>query len=195
MDLQSAFTELQERIMHLEQVFGDLLWAVVQGQPTAGSGHVLIDQYEAITNDAMARVIAAKAAVEGGRVAIADRFDVAETRRALAACHAQIRDLTHAFYGDLVAFDRVDALNKLARARGGEWAVWVQGVHDALGRCPQALYEVDQAIAAGWQDLIERMSLIAISATIWNGATEARHRVKPGGDVQRHLVMDISKKT
>ena len=181
MDLQTAFTDLQERIKRLEQVFGDLLWAVVQGQPTAGSGHALIDQYEAITHDAIARVIEAKAAVEAGRLAVTDRLDVAETRRALTACHAQIRDLTHAFYGDLVAFDRVDALHKLARARGGEWAIWVQGVQDALDRCPQALYEVDQAIVAGWQDLIERMSLLAVSATAWSGAVEARHAAKPVG--------------
>jgi len=119
--------------------------------------------------------------VDGGRAAMANRTDIAETRRALAACHAHIRDLTHAFYGDLVAFDRVDALNKLARARGGEWAIWVQGVQDALCRCPQALYEGDQAIVAAWQGLVERMSLLAVSAKGWNSAAERQPAAKLGG--------------
>jgi hypothetical protein len=156
MTLHGALTILDARIAPLAQAFDNVLWAAVQGQPTGGYGHVLVDQYDALANDAMVLVGAAQGAATEAIKGATGPFDAESVGNALARCHDRIHHLTHLFYTDLLATERIDALTKLARARRGEWATWVQGIKDALGPCPQLLFETGLAIIACWQDFAER---------------------------------------
>jgi hypothetical protein len=150
MTLHGALTTLDARIGALAQAFDNVLWAAVQGQPTGGYGHVLVDQYDALANDAIMLVGAAQGAVVDAMKGTTGPFDAESVGLSLARCHDRVHHLTHLFYTDLLATERIDALTKLARARRGEWATWVQGLKDALGPCPEL------AIIACWQDFVER---------------------------------------
>jgi len=155
MTLAAAFTTLYEKLEQLEQAFENLLWAVVQGQPAGEEGHALVDHYEAASSDVVGWLHEAKVAVAVGCRASPGQLDLAYIRQALTTCQERYNQLSGCFHGDIGAFDWIDALNNLARERGGGWLQWVQGVRDALNRCPQPLYEVSQALFACWLELTE----------------------------------------
>lgn len=161
MSLEASLIILDEELKQLEQSLDNLLWAVIQGQPQTGEGHALLDHYEAATSDLMSSVRAAKSAIEESRKTLPHRLDL--TRQALTTGQTQVNQLLALFYHDLASFEQIDALRRLARARGGEWAKWVQGVRDALDRCPQPLHKVGQTLLNCWQDLVEQTSRLSVS--------------------------------
>jgi hypothetical protein len=162
MTLEAAFIELHAQLALLERTFDNVLWAVVQGQP-AGSSHVLIDYYDAATTDIVGLLNEAKDAAAAGCGATNDQLHLAAARRALATCQDRFNQVWIRYYSELVSFERKDALHNLKR-KGRAWATWVQGVDDALGQCPAPTYDVSQALLRCWQGLVERASLLSISA-------------------------------
>jgi hypothetical protein len=158
MTLEASFTALGETFGHLERALDNLMWAVVQGQPEAGEGHALVDQYDAATTDFIGLVREARAAAEEGRKATGGPLDLTGARQALATCQDRFNVLSSRLYDDVVSFERIDALNNLAQERGGDWARWVEGVKDALSQYPQPLFDVGQALFLCWQELSERVS-------------------------------------
>jgi hypothetical protein len=162
MTLDAAFIKLHAQLAQLELTFDNLLWAVVQGQP-AGWSHVVIDHYDAATNDILGLLNEAKDAAAAGCGATNDQLHLAAARRALATCQDRFNQVWIRYYSELVSFERKDALHNLKR-KGRTWATWVQGVNDALGQCPPPIYDVSQTLLRCWQDLVERASMLSISA-------------------------------
>jgi hypothetical protein len=158
MTLEAAFRKLNEKLDCLERSLENVLWAVVQGQPEAEQGHTLVDYYDAATTDFIGLVREARAAAEEGRKATRGPLDLTGARQALATCQDRFSKLSSRLYDDVVSFERIDALNNLARERGGDWARWVEGVKDALSQYPQPLFDVGQALFPCWQELSERVS-------------------------------------
>jgi hypothetical protein len=186
MTLEASFAELSETFGHLERALDNLVWAVVQGQPETGEGHALVDQYDAATNDLLGLVREAQEAGKEGRQAVRAPLDLARTRQALAACHDRFNQLSVHFYDDLVSFDWIDALNNLARERGREWDGWVQGVKDALNRCPQPLHDVSEALFACWQDLTESASLLPVTVRAVPTDSQTDHAQKNASGEPQH---------
>jgi len=154
--LEASWVDLSKKFASLEETLGNLHWAVVEGQPKREPGHTLVDHYEAATNDSIDLVREAKEAV-AHRVPVASS-QLPGARQALITCQGRFNQLLPYCYNDLVSFDRINDLHKLAHERGGEWAEWVQGVEDALGPCLEALYEVSQSLLRCWQDLAESIN-------------------------------------
>jgi hypothetical protein len=180
MTLAASFTGLYCKLGHFEQSLENLLWAVVQGQPETGEGHVLLDRYEMMTSDLIGLVREAREAAEDGREGTQTRLDLARTRQALVACQGRLNQVSGRFYSELVSFEWIDALNNLARERGSQWAKWVQGVRDALNLCPQPLYDVGQALFSCWQDLTEQAHLLAVPGCTGGPGQDARVlRIEP----------------
>jgi hypothetical protein len=185
MALEAAFTKLGKKFRHFEQALDDLLWAVVQAQPETEEGHALVDKYDAATNDLLGLVREAQEAEEEGRKATRGPLDLAQARQVLAICQERFNTLLSRFYGDLVSFDWIDALNHLAHERGREWATWVQGVKGALNRCPQPLHDISPALLVCWQDLTESASLQPVSAQATRTESQRHHAPqKASGDPQ-----------
>jgi hypothetical protein len=158
MTLEASFAVLGETFGHLERALDNLMWAVVEGQPEAGEGHALVDQYDAATTDFIGLVREARVAAEAGRKATRGPLDLTGARQALATCQDRFNVLSSRLYHDVISFERIDALNNLAQERGGDWARWVEGVKDALSQYPQPLFDVGQALFPCWQELSERVS-------------------------------------
>jgi hypothetical protein len=186
MTLEASFAALGETFGHLKRALDNLVWAVVQGQPQTGEGHALVDQYDAATNDLLGLVREAQEAERGGRQAVHGPLDLARTRQALTVCHERFNQLSIHFYDDLVAYDWIDALNILARERGREWDGWVQGVKDALNRCPQPLHDVSEALFACWQDLTESAILLPVAARAVPTASKTDHAQENASGEPQH---------
>lgn len=183
MTLEAAFLELEERLDQLERTLENVLWAVVQGQPEAEQGHTLVDYYDAATTDFIGLVRDAKAAADEGRKVTKGQLDLAGARQALTTCQERFSRLSGRLYDDVVSFERIEALNNLAREKGGEWARWVEGVKDALSQYPQPLFEVGQALFPCWQELSERAILASVSTqATGTGAQIFITREKAGHD-------------
>lgn len=155
MTLEASFAELGLKLNRLERTCDDLLWAVVQAQPTWEIGHALVDRYDAATHDVAGLAKEMRQAVQGVDV-VTYRLDLEGARQALTLCQGQFNEISNRFYSEHVSFEWLDDLRNLTRMRGGEWAIWVQGVQDALSQCPPTLYDVNQTLFCCWQDLVER---------------------------------------
>ncbi len=162
MTLEAAFTELHMCIEQLEQTLDTLLWAVVQAQPEAEQGHVLVDRYDAATHDLLGLTADMRLALRF-QAKSAGPLRVESARAGLTFCQDHFNRLSGRCYGELVSFEWIDALHTLARTRGGEWAIWVQGVTDALNQCPQPLYDVNQALFCCWCHLVDRASHLGVT--------------------------------
>jgi hypothetical protein len=163
MSLEAAFANLVEKFAGLEQACDNMVWAVVQGQPSANWSHALVDFYEASSNDLSSTVKEGRAAAAAGQAATSSQLDLQAARNALRRCHERHHQALLCFYDGPYAFERRSALHDLA-ARGPAWATWVSGVDDALARCPAPLYAVGDALFGCWQDLVDRASLLSVSA-------------------------------
>lgn len=155
MTLAASFSELETTLGHLESVFDNLLWAVVQAAPEADQGHALVDHYEAIAADLIGTVKEARIAVKEGRKRPRARKNLSLRREALVTCQTSYNAMTDRFYNGAIAFEWLEGLDSLASERGGEWAEWALGVHDALRQCPPALHEMGQALFRSWMLLVE----------------------------------------
>ena len=163
MSLEATFDALVAACDRLDQAGDNLLWAVVQAQPQARWEHPLVQHYEACTNDVVGRIKGARALAGGARAAAGDTFDLLGVRRNLWHCQEDYQRILTEFYGDSFAFERRTDLRTLG-AQGSEWTNWVHGVEDALVRCPAPLHAVGEALAHCWQDLVDRVSVLQVSA-------------------------------
>ncbi len=183
MTIEAAIGGLDGSLGALAEALDNLRWAAVQAQPAVGDGHALFDHYGAVADDLCALLAEARLPLAVARLPAA-RGDPAAVGRALLACQARCNRLAARFYGDAVAHEWREALDRLRR-RGGEWATWVEGVVDALDRCSPPLYEVGEAQVAAWRAIVEWSPPVAVSVTantIRIGARcEATDRVSDGG--------------
>jgi hypothetical protein len=101
--------------------------------------------------------------------------------RALDATHRHLAAVARAYWTGLCARERQSELRSLARRRGGEWAVWTEGVEDALARVPDRLRDVDDALRRAWLELVERAGIS--EQVTWKDEQHGHERV-PGP--QRH---------
>ncbi|MCG8346471.1 MAG: hypothetical protein MI924_01660 [Chloroflexales bacterium] len=162
MALEQALLALDECLAQFEQALDNLLWAVVEAQPTSMRGHALIDYYEGATIELIGLVKEARAAIAPvAALVVAERVG-----RALTNCQDVMQQIVARFYTELRDCERNEALNGLARQRGGEWARWVHGVQDALNGCPQPLYAMVQTLTPCWLALIDQVARLSVDVRI-----------------------------
>lgn len=158
MTLDGAFHELDTRLGELEQAFDNLLWAVVQGQGP-GWSHAVLDHYDAATHDAVGLLHEAR----GAASAADGQPDLVRLRATLVTIQERINRISVCLYSELISYERKTTLYSLKR-KGRPWTIWIEGVDDALGRCPQPLYDVGRALLQCWQELVDRANLLYVSA-------------------------------
>lgn len=158
MTLEGAFHELDTRLGVLEQAFDNVLWAVVQGQG-AGWSHAVLDHYDAAAHDALGLLHEARAAV----TAADGPPDLVRLRATLVRIQERVNQLSVCLYTELISYQRKTTLYSLKR-KGRAWTTWIEGVDDALGQCPQPLYDAGRALLQCWQELVDRANLLYVSA-------------------------------
>jgi hypothetical protein len=118
--LGASFANLEQAAARLDQVFGNLVWAVVQAQPASGRGSAAVDHWEAVAQDTAGLAHESCEAAREGRLAANGRFDLVLARRALVRCQERFDALWLRYCVDLVAFERHQALADVLR-QAGTW--------------------------------------------------------------------------
>lgn len=163
MTLAASFLELEQSAARLDQVFRDLVWAAVQGQPAPGAGPAIVDHWETASQDTADLARGTWVAAREGRLAVNGRFDPTLVRQALVGCQGRFNDLWLRYVVDLAAFERRLALAGVPR-RSSAWSPWAEGVVDALDQCPQALYDLSRMLGRCWEELVDRLAGFTVSA-------------------------------
>lgn len=179
MTIDGALAGLDGPLTGLSQAFDNLRWAAVQAQP-AGEGHALVDHYGAIADDLCALLTETRATLTAARQPAA-RGDPYTAGWALLICQICCNRATTRFYAEAVAHEWYEALGTLRR-RGGEWATWVEGLSDALDRCPAPLYEVGETLIVGWRAIVDWPPSAVVSVAAHNIQISDRHRREVPGD-------------
>jgi len=83
-------------------------------------------------------------------------------------CQRSFSALVRTLSTDLLAYAPMGELIGVSQERDTEWQVWTDGVINAIDRCQQPVYDVEQALLQCWQELLERVGMTAVSVTATN---------------------------
>jgi predicted secreted protein len=86
-------------------------------------------------------------------------------RHALSNCQENFLRAEQQFSNELVSYEKLKNLASLGADRGGEWKAWAGSMKDAIEQGRQPIEETSRALAACWQELVERSGTTSISVT------------------------------
>jgi hypothetical protein len=115
--------------------------------PVVARAEALLELGDALDEE-LALATAARRAVEDGP-------DLDGARRSLARCHRRQLDAARRLR-DLVAYEPVLEIVRVARERGGEWRPWARIVQAGLADCQGPFDRVDECVQRCWDSLAER---------------------------------------
>jgi hypothetical protein len=163
MALAPAFHELTARLDRLREALLALRVTVAEDRPLAGEA-LLVDQLDEAVEEAVGYLEEAVGAAGQGKKAVEAPVDLERARTALAACHAKVNLFGRRLCADLLGFERIAGLRRLARRRGGEWPPWALSVQRGAEACRQPLHEVHEALLDCWQEVAERSAAVSVHA-------------------------------
>ena len=153
MTLTDSFELLMMRLDALLATLRDLLqWAVTQAKPLAHD-HVLVSRYEDSVVELIADVEVARCSANAAQLELSNRKELAGACLALVDCQRQSNKVAKRFFHELVSFEALSNLERLAAEQREPWASWVQGVKDALERCRTPITDVGEATVCCWQEV------------------------------------------
>jgi hypothetical protein len=162
MTLAAAFSELCQQLVALQKLLIELHTTVVEDRPLCGDV-VIVEQLGSAIDDTRGLLEEALAAAKGGREALTGQSDLEAARRALTRCNDHFNQLLHRFSEDMFSYDRLTALNRAGRKRGGEWRAWEGVVANTLDRCQQNVCNISQALFLCWQEIADRADGTSVS--------------------------------
>jgi hypothetical protein len=155
MTLDRALQELYARLRTLDEHFANLHTTVVEDRPQEDDV-VLVDMFADTADELRGWLAEALDAAIEAEQATRSALDVDAVRRALATCQTNVDRLAERFAADLVAYERIAALVRVGRDRGGEWRAWANSTRQAIEECQKPLSSVQSATSQSWQELVER---------------------------------------
>ena len=167
MALEAAFRDLGVQFEKLHDALRGLRLTVVEDKPSEDEA-MLVEDFGDTVMDLLEGVNKASSAASDGNKAVGHPVDVDRARRALTACNERFNRAAYRFSSDLMSYERIAELGHLGRERGGEWPVWTFSVKEALDRCQQPLYDVNQALFRCWQEIAERVGMSSVSVQTTN---------------------------
>jgi hypothetical protein len=165
--LEKTFKELCEALRRLRDELQALRVTVVEDKPRAGEV-MLVDEFGNTTEEALGWIEEALVAATESRRAVIARFDQEGARRALVQSQEQFHQSALRLSADLLAYERIEELMRLGRARRGEWQAWCGGVKESLDRCQAHLFAIYQTLFTCWQELLERAAANSVSVQTTN---------------------------
>lgn len=159
MSKEAAFVSLEQQLHALLEALTGLHTTVVVDRPLAGQPApqdtpALVDILGAGAENLIGWTMEALVAVQESH-ALARRGDLRSLRDVLAACHERSMQVAQGFLVELTPYERIADLARVGRTRGGEWRVWALSVKQALDRCRQPLFDLQQAQFECWRELAD----------------------------------------
>ena len=162
MSLETTFAELCGCLRQLRDALAGLRLTVAEDKPLR-EDVALVDHRTDTIEDVLGHAEEALEAASRGQRAAQPPTKVDVAREGLSRCHVAFSAAAHKFRADLVSYERVAELVGLGRHRGGEWQAWAVTVREALRRCEQPLYDVNQSLINCWQEVVERAAGTSVS--------------------------------
>ena len=158
--LVTSLTDLRDAIAHLQ--------FAVDARSLRVDHHLADRLEDRVLPDMKGSIEAALTAAAEAQTAAADAATVAAAGRQLMTCQRAFNALTRTAYNDLLAYAPVSELIDASQEHSPEWQVWTDGVMNAIDRCQQPMYDVEQALLLSWQEILERIGTTAISVQATN---------------------------
>ena len=146
----------------MEEEFSRLLLALEDRPSTATPA--LVDHFE----NAVADRLGASAEVRAVAEALAAPGASFDERSAKLAAIQERINLSHKmFRQELAAFERIRALLRLGRERGGEWQSWARAVKMAIESCAPPFDAAQSALLACWRELAARGGFVFVGKPVF----------------------------
>ncbi|MDS4011692.1 MAG: hypothetical protein RKK15_09855 [Defluviicoccus sp.] len=156
MAIESTFFELREGHERLMEGLKALRTTVIEDKPLYGDV-VLVDDLGNAVDDLLGWLEEGLATVRDAQAAVAHPSDLARAAGSLGKAHDRLLLLLRRFFGETIAYRRLNALAQFGAARGGEWQAWLEVVFAALRQCEESLLDMQDSFLRCWQDLTERL--------------------------------------
>jgi hypothetical protein len=147
--LDTKLHDLMQPLVSWHETLEALHFTVTEDRPV-GDDVALADCYENAVTDALSSL---REALAHSRRAAAAPGQLDRVRHSLYRIHTCVNDTTHHCAVDMACWGRLRELDQLGRRRGPQWSSWSQTVHQSLERLPELSHEIQQALAACWQEL------------------------------------------
>jgi len=160
MALEATFRGLTARLHQLNDAV-NALHITLDDKPAYDEAAVA-DDLSAKTLDFLGLLHEARRAAVKARQALRHPPDMDQARRSLVQCQERFHDIDQKFAMNLVSYE---TLKELARVggRGAEWSAWAASTKRGIEECREPLDAANQALAACWQELAERLGMMSIS--------------------------------
>lgn len=169
MSLRTEFQSLYAQLQRLHDALLSLRVTVVEDRPLEGGPAMLLDAFGDAAEDMIGWLEESLRSAAPLAESKADRsFDEERARQSLVFCQDQFNRVSARFAFDLVSYERVAELMRLARERRGEWRVWAGSVRESLDGCQQQMYDATHALFRCWQELAERVGMTSVSVRATN---------------------------
>jgi hypothetical protein len=163
MALEATFRALFMQTRKLCDTLNAILLTV--GDKPAHRGAMLTDQLENTVLDTLGLAENARTAARVAEKAVTSPMDMDRARHALSNCQENFLRAEQQFSNELVSYEKLKNLASLGSDRGGEWKAWAGSMKDAIEQGRQPIEETSRALAACWQELVERSGTTSISVT------------------------------
>jgi hypothetical protein len=166
--------------MALEATFRDLLVglqklydSVNALQVTAGDkplkdASALADGFEDEVLEMMGSLHECRKAASSARVAINHPLDLDRARRTLTISQDSFQRIERQFASNLVSYEKLKELVRLAGQRPGEWRAWATSIKHGIDECRPAMEYVSSALARCWQEIAEHAGGTSVSVRTTN---------------------------
>jgi len=167
MALAAALDQVLASLQAMREALLDVRIAAIEDKPRRGDV-VLVDVFGDAADELLGWLEDAVSEIGIARQAIEHGPDLYHVRRELIGCQQYYQRIALRFSFDLLSYARMAELMSCGRTRGDAWRGWANGLKNALERCRQPLYDLDQALFECWQELTERMGAASVSVQATN---------------------------
>lgn len=140
MTIGTAYAHFRERLQALEEVVRQLALAI-DDAPDGADEPAVVDSLRGETAEIEGEVAAAVRAAGEARP---------------AACQRIVNRVWHALQREVASHHALAEVDRVAAERGGAWIRWSGVVRQAAEHCEQTVFEAADALAACWDEIVER---------------------------------------
>lgn len=167
MTLTTAFRELHQQMEDLHQLTIELQLVVGEDKPLHDELQP-VRQIDDATVSMQGYLEQALVATNEGWRAVNELDDLETARRSLIACQGQYESFLDIFIPQLTSYEPLTELDRIGRARKGEWRAWTGVVLNMLDRSQVGVKQVNKALIHCWQELAERAGTTGVSVRATN---------------------------
>ena len=165
MALEATFRDLLVGLQKLHDSVNAL--QVTAGDKPLKDASAWADGFEEEILEMMGTLHECRKAASSARRAI-HPLDLDRARRTLTAAQDAFQRIERQFASNMVSYEKLRQLVRLAGERPGEWRGWATSIKHGIDECRPAMEYVSSALARCWQEIAEHAGATSISLRTTN---------------------------